>query len=157
MCVDLLTPDRSPVNILQSNSTQIFCRHHSSSRVNWLSQQSQQRCCNRTLFLRIALSVKFNQNVVIKGKQIEVSGAAAPCFSELPEKPGMSWSSTIVTFKAVLIAVYMTKALQTKCKTCFGGPRMILHALWKNTFFKKAVWFFHYPRWPPAPRFGKRP
>ena len=33
------------------------------------------------------------------------------------------------TFKAVLIAVYMTKALQTKCKTCFGGPRMILHAL----------------------------
>ena len=29
----------------------------------------------------------------------------------------------------------MTKELQTKCKTCFGGPRMILHALWKNTFF----------------------
>ena len=22
----------------------------------------------------------------------------------------------------------------TKCKTCFGGPRMILHAHWKNTF-----------------------
>ena len=33
------------------------------------------------------------------------------------------------TFKAVLIAVYMTYGLQTKCKTCFGGPRMILHAL----------------------------
>ena len=33
------------------------------------------------------------------------------------------------TFKAVLIAVYMTKALQTQCKTCIGGPRMILHAL----------------------------
>ena len=35
---------------------------------------------------------------------------------------------TQATFKAVLMAVYMTKALQTKCKTCFGGPRMILHA-----------------------------
>ena len=33
------------------------------------------------------------------------------------------------SFKAVLIAVYMTNGLQTKCKTCFGGPRMILHAL----------------------------
>ena len=31
--------------------------------------------------------------------------------------------------KAVLIAVYMTNGPQTKCKTCFGGPRMILHAL----------------------------
>ena len=53
------------------------------------------------------------------------------------------------SFKAVLIAVYMTNGLQTKCKTCFGGPRMILHALWKNTFFKKAVWFFYYLRRPP--------
>ena len=33
------------------------------------------------------------------------------------------------SFKDVLIAVYVTKALQTKCKTCFWGPRMILHAL----------------------------
>ena len=33
------------------------------------------------------------------------------------------------TFKDVLIAVYMTEGLKTKCKTCFGGPRMILHAL----------------------------
>ena len=32
------------------------------------------------------------------------------------------------TFKAVLMAVDMTWALQTKCKTCLGGPRMILHA-----------------------------
>ena len=40
------------------------------------------------------------------------------------------------TFKAVLIAVYMPKTLQTKCKTCFGGPRMILYGLLKkkNTF-----------------------
>ena len=33
------------------------------------------------------------------------------------------------TFKAVLIAVDMKNALQSECKTCFGGPRMILHAL----------------------------
>ena len=33
------------------------------------------------------------------------------------------------SFKVVLIAVYMTNGLQTKCKTCFGGSRMILHAL----------------------------
>ena len=32
------------------------------------------------------------------------------------------------TFKAVLIVEYMTNGLQNKCKTCFGGPRMILHA-----------------------------
>ena len=44
------------------------------------------------------------------------------------------------SFKAVLIAVYMTNGLQTKCKTCFGGPRMILHALgFFFFFFKKAV------------------
>ena len=33
------------------------------------------------------------------------------------------------TFKAVLTAVDMKYALQTKCKTCFGGPRMILDTL----------------------------
>ena len=33
------------------------------------------------------------------------------------------------SFKVVLIAVYMTNGLQTKCKTCFGGPRKILDAL----------------------------
>ena len=32
-------------------------------------------------------------------------------------------------FKAVLIAVDVTRALQTKCKICFGRPRMILQAL----------------------------
>ena len=31
-----------------------------------------------------------------------------------------------MTFKAVLIAVDMPKTMQNKCKTCFGGPRMIL-------------------------------
>ena len=37
------------------------------------------------------------------------------------------------TFKVVFKARYIFKQLQTKCKTCFGGPRMILHANWKNT------------------------
>ena len=46
------------------------------------------------------------------------------------------------TFKAVLMAVDKTYALQTKCKTCFGGPRMILQAHWKNTFSKKQFGFF---------------
>ena len=32
------------------------------------------------------------------------------------------------TFKVVFKARYIFKQLQTKCKTCFGGPRMILHA-----------------------------
>ena len=30
----------------------------------------------------------------------------------------------------------MSEALQTKCKTCFRGPRMILHAHWKKPFPK---------------------
>ena len=55
----------------------------------------------------------------------------------------------LATFKAVLLAVDMIKAHKTKCKTCFGGPRMILHAHWKKYFSKKAVWFFHYRRWSP--------
>ena len=37
-------------------------------------------------------------------------------------------------FKTILMALEMTKALQTKCKTCFGGPRLILHAHKKNPF-----------------------
>ena len=32
------------------------------------------------------------------------------------------------TFKVGFKARYIFKQLQTKCKTCFGGPRMILHA-----------------------------
>ena len=53
------------------------------------------------------------------------------------------------------MAVDKTYALQTKWKTCFGGPRMILQAHWKNTFPKRGL-VFYYPRWPP-PWFGKRP
>ena len=37
--------------------------------------------------------------------------------------------ATQATFKDVLMAVYMTKALQTKCKTCFGGQLNIETAL----------------------------
>ena len=36
----------------------------------------------------------------------------------------------------------MAVDIQTKCKTCFGGPRMILHAHWKNTLPKKQYVFF---------------
>ena len=32
------------------------------------------------------------------------------------------------TFKAILMAFEVTETLQTKCKTCFRGPRMVLHA-----------------------------
>ena len=39
----------------------------------------------------------------------------------------MIWDPRAI-FKAVPMAVDKTLALQTKCKTCFGGPRMILHA-----------------------------
>ena len=45
------------------------------------------------------------------------------------------------TFKAVLIAVYMTYGLQTKCKTCFGGTRMILHAPGLAKDHKNTVFF----------------
>ena len=45
------------------------------------------------------------------------------------------------TFKAVLMAVNMTKELQTKCNTCFGSPRMILQSIWSldigKTLFPK--------------------
>ena len=60
------------------------------------------------------------------------------------------------TFKAVLMAVDMSGTLQTKCKTCFGCPRMILQAHWKNTFSKKQFGFFITLGDPP-PGFGKRP
>ena len=51
----------------------------------------------------------------------------------------------------------MPKTLQTKCKTCFGGTRMILHALWKNTFFlsKKQYGFFTTLADPPPPGLAK--
>ena len=50
------------------------------------------------------------------------------------------------TFKAVLIAVYMTYRLQTKCKTCFGGTRMILHVHLKILFQNKGLSFYYPPR-----------
>ena len=33
----------------------------------------------------------------------------------------------------------MPKTLQTKRKTCFGGPRMILYGFWKTHFLKKGL------------------
>ena len=43
------------------------------------------------------------------------------------------------TFKVVFKARYIFKQLQTKCKTCFGGPRMILHAHWKILFQNRGL------------------
>ena len=56
----------------------------------------------------------------------------------------------LATFKAVLMAVNMTKELQTKCNTCFGSPRMILQSIWsldigKNTFPKTLLLTPHPP------------
>ena len=54
-------------------------------------------------------------------------------FSNWPFK-GAGGPSTqrSATFKAVLIDVDMPKRLQTKCKTSFGGPRMIQYGFWKD-------------------------
>ena len=47
------------------------------------------------------------------------------------------------TFKAILIAVDTSKTLQTKCKTCFGGTRMIqMVSEEKNTFWRKQLDLF---------------
>ena len=53
--------------------------------------------------------------------------------------------------QAILIAVDMPKALQAKCKTCFG--RMILHALsnTENILFQNRGLVFYYPPRPPPP------
>ena len=48
------------------------------------------------------------------------------------------------TFKAVLTAVDMKKALQAKCKTCFGGPT-VLDWFVKNMFFQKSSLVFSLP------------
>ena len=45
----------------------------------------------------------------------------------------------------------MPKTLQTKCKTCFGGPRMILYGFWKNTFLKNLRVLFSPALTPPPP------
>ena len=62
------------------------------------------------------------------------------------------------TLKAVLMAVDITKAPQTKCKICFGGPRMILNGLWKRLFPKKQSSYFTTlaDPTPPIPGYGKR-
>ena len=44
-----------------------------------------------------------------------------------------------ITLKAFAMAL----GDRTKCKTCFGCPRMVLSPMWslKNLFFKNRVWF----------------
>ena len=49
----------------------------------------------------------------------------------------------------------MASGDRTKCKTCFGGPRMILHAHWKKNFSKIEVWLFATLRDPPSPGLAK--
>ena len=49
------------------------------------------------------------------------------------------------------MALEVTKTLQTKCKTCFRGPRMVLHAHFKKYIITLEVWFLKYPRRPPRP------
>ena len=61
------------------------------------------------------------------------------------------------TFKAVLIDVDMTKALQTKCKKCFGGPRMILHLLWQILFSSSKKQYGFFTTLADPPWYGKRP
>ena len=60
------------------------------------------------------ISVSFAQN----RPKSDISGALGPIH--------------YITLKAFAMAL----GDGTKCKTCFGGPRMILHAHWKNTFPK---------------------
>ena len=43
------------------------------------------------------------------------------------------------TFKAILMVLKVTYTLQSKCKTCFGGPRMVLQAHLKNTLLHLGV------------------
>ena len=43
----------------------------------------------------------------------------------------------------------------TKCKTCFGAPRMILHAHCKNTFPKQRFGFYYPPTPLPSPSLAK--
>ena len=43
--------------------------------------------------------------------------------------PKLARQTVMLYLKAVLTAVDMKQALQTKCKTCFEGPRMILDTL----------------------------
>ena len=45
----------------------------------------------------------------------------------------------------------VTYTLQTKCKTCFRGPRMVLHVHFKKYIITLGVWFLMYPRRPPRP------
>ena len=50
----------------------------------------------------------------------------------------------------------VTYTLQSKCKTCFGGPRMVLQAHLKKHIIALGGWLLMYTSGP-SPRFGKRP
>ena len=48
----------------------------------------------------------------------------------------------------------MSESLQTKCKTLFGGPRLVFD---QNISSKKQYGFFNILAYTPPPPYGKRP
>ena len=45
----------------------------------------------------------------------------------------------LTAVKAILTVLKVSYTLQSKCKTCFGGPRMVLQAHLKNTLLHLGV------------------
>ena len=46
----------------------------------------------------------------------------------------------MASFKAVLIDICMSKKFQTKCKTCFWGPRMVLYMVYIWYMVASSLW-----------------
>ena len=65
-------------------------------------------------------------------------------FNELTIRRGEGTIKEVIKchFQSCLNAVDMPKTLQTKCKTCFGGPRMILYGFCKKYFLKIRLCLF---------------
>ena len=55
----------------------------------------------------------------------------------------------------LISASAMALADRTKCKTWFGGPRMILYMLPEKILFQNRGLTFYYPPWPPSPVWQK--
>ena len=49
----------------------------------------------------------------------------------------------------------VTYTLQSKCKTCFGGPRMVLQAHLKKHIIALGGWLLMYTSGPPRPYMQK--
>ena len=81
----------------------------------------------KSLYLLLLYQFTFAQN----RPKSDISGALGPIH--------------YITLKAFAMA----SGYGTKWKTCFGGPRIILHAHWKKYFSKIEVWLFNTLRDPP--------